>query len=82
MINFIIGIIGMVFILTAFILDEFVKRFNQNTVHYNVLNIIGSLLLTYYAFSLNSVPFIILNLVWFFVAGYKLVRITMLKNSH
>ena len=29
MIDFIIGIIGMVFILTAFILDEFVKRFNQ-----------------------------------------------------
>jgi len=65
----------MLFILAAFILDEFVRKFNQDTVQYNVLNIIGAFLLIYYAFSLNSLPFIILNVVWLTVAGFKLVRI-------
>ncbi len=80
MIEFIIGIIGMICILTAFILDEFVKNFNQETIQYNVLNIVGALLLTYYAISLNSWPFIILNLVWFLSAGLKLVHILRKKN--
>ena len=75
MINLIIGIVGMCFILIAFILDEFIKKFNQDTIQYNSLNIIGAALLTYYAFSLNSVPFIILNVVWFVVAAFKLTRI-------
>jgi hypothetical protein len=75
MINLIIGITGMFFILLGFILDEFFKKWNQDTVQYNVLNIIGSLLLIYYAYTLNSWPFLILNVVWFIVAGYKLVRI-------
>jgi len=75
MINLIIGITGMSFILLGFILDEFFKKWNQDTVQYNVLNIIGSLLLIYYAYTLNSWPFLILNVVWFIVAGYKLVRI-------
>ncbi|MBT3814781.1 hypothetical protein HOE37_03730 [Candidatus Woesearchaeota archaeon] len=74
-INLIIGTLGMLFILAAFILDEFVRKFNQDTVQYNVLNIIGAFLLIYYAFSLNSLPFIILNVVWLTVAGFKLVRI-------
>lgn len=73
--SFIVGIIGMLFILVAFILDEFYKKFNQNTIQYNVFNLIGSALLTYYAFSLNSLPFIILNLAWFAAAAVKLVRI-------
>ena len=75
MIDLIIGIVGMTFILVAFILDEFVRKFNQNTVQYNLLNIIGAGLLTYYAFSLNSWPFMILNIVWLVVAGFKLTRI-------
>jgi hypothetical protein len=75
MINLIIGITGMSFILLGFILDEFFKKWNQDTVQYNVLNIIGSLLLIYYAYTLNSWPFLILNVVWFIVAGYKLIRI-------
>jgi hypothetical protein len=75
MINLIIGIIGMILILMAFILDEFVDKFNQNTLQYNLTNILGSGLLTYYAYTLNSVPFIILNIAWFLAAGYKLIRI-------
>jgi hypothetical protein len=75
MINLILGIVGMAFILVAFILDEFVKKFNQNTIQYNVFNIIGSGLLGYYAFISGVWPFLILNVIWFLTAGYKLVRI-------
>ena len=74
--NLIIGIIGMFFILVAFIFDEFNKKWNQETVKYNLTNLIGSAMLIYYAYALSSIPFIILNLVWFMVAGYKLIKIT------
>ncbi|MBS3169795.1 hypothetical protein J4210_04885 [Candidatus Woesearchaeota archaeon] len=67
------GIIGMLFILVAFILDEFFKAWQQNSMKYNLLNIIGSGLLAYYAFTISSWPFIILNVAWFSAAGYKLV---------
>jgi hypothetical protein len=75
MITLILGIVGMTFILVAFILDEFVKKFNQNTIQYNVFNIVGSGLLAYYAFVSSVWPFLILNIIWFLTAGYKLVRI-------
>lgn len=70
--SLIIGIIGMFFILAAFILDEFFKTWRQNTLRYNLLNLIGSLLLLYYAYTIGSWPFIILNGLWFVAAGYKL----------
>lgn len=70
-----IGIVGMIFILTAFVLDEFFKKFNQDTVQYNLFNIVGSLLLAYYAFVSKVWPFLILNIIWFVVATYKLIKI-------
>lgn len=74
-INLIIGLVGMVFILLAFILDEFYKKWSQNTIKYNLINILGSGLLIYYAATLDSWPFILLNSVWFVVATVKLVKI-------
>ena len=74
-ISFIAGIIGMSMILIAFVLDEFYRKYNQDTIVYNVLNITGSFLLLYYAVNLQSVPFIILNAVWLSAAVVKLVRI-------
>jgi len=71
--SLIIGIIGMFFILIAFILDEFFKTWQQNTLRYNILNLFGSLFLLYYAYTINSWPFIILNGLWLAVAGYKLI---------
>jgi len=75
MIELIIGIIGMAFILAGFVLDEFWKKFNQDTIIYNLLNIIGSGMLIYYAFTLKGWPFFILNSVWLLAAGIKLGRI-------
>ncbi len=75
MINNIIGLLGMIFILAAFVLDEFYKKWNQNTIQYNLLNILGSGLLMYYAYTLMSIPFLILNGVWLIAAGIKLWKI-------
>lgn len=69
------GIIGMICIVVAFVLDEWVQRFNQDTIAYNILNITGSGLLTYYAFTINSWPFIVLNLIWFATAIFKLAKL-------
>lgn len=70
-----IGIIGLLFILIAFVLDEFYKKFNQNTVKYNILNVIGSGLLGWYAYVSKVWPFLILNILWFVVALLKLLGI-------
>lgn len=78
--NLIIGIVGMFLILISFILDEFTKRFKPRTIQYNLLNMFGSGLLAYYAIMLKGWPFLILNLVWFVVAGIKLIKILNLKK--
>ncbi len=75
MIELIIGIVGMLFILVGFVLDEFWDKFNQNTIIYNVFNIIGAGMLIYYAFSLDGWPFVVLNSAWVLAAGIKLVKI-------
>lgn len=73
--SLLVGIIGVIFILAAFILDEFYKRLNSETVPYNLLNIVGSGLLMYYAYTLQSWPFLFLNVVWMAVAVIKTLKI-------
>lgn len=70
-----IGTIGMLFLLTAFVLNLF-KKVRQNSAIYNVLNIIGGGLLTYYAYALNSLPFLILEAIWTILAICKLAIIS------
>lgn len=74
MINFavIIGVIGMIFLLTAFALNLF-KKVTQDSLVYNIFNIIGAGLLAYYAYALKSVPFLILEAIWILFAVYKLM---------
>lgn len=79
--SIIIGIGGMVLILAAFILDEFVPTFNQDTWRYNLLNILGSGLLAYYAYTIpKGWPFVVLNVVWMIAAGIKSVEILTRKG--
>jgi len=75
----ILGMVGTVFILVAFVLDEFYKIFNQNTIRYNLFNIIGSLLLVYYSIVFRAWPFVVLNGVWLIVAMVKLIKILKKK---
>ena len=71
----IIGTTGMLFLLVAFVLN-LLKKVMQDSVIYNVLNIIGGGLLTYYAYSLSSIPFLILEAIWTLFAAYKLIIIS------
>ena len=73
----VIGASGMSLLLIAFVLNLF-KKIMQDSIVYNVFNIIGSALLVYYAYILNSIPFIILEAVWALFAFYKLI-ITLKK---
>ena len=74
MINFavIVGVIGMIFLLTAFALNLF-KKVTQDSLTYNLFNIMGAGLLAYYAYALNSIPFLILQAIWISFAVYKLI---------
>ncbi|NQV91760.1 hypothetical protein HQ489_04770 [Candidatus Woesearchaeota archaeon] len=75
-INIIIGLLGMLLILIAFLLDEFSKKIHHKSLYFNLLNIFGSLFLMYYAYTLNSIPFMILNGVWFIASIVKLYYIS------
>lgn len=72
--NTIIGIIGMALILIAFLLD-LTKKVSSDSIIYNLINIFGSGAMVYYAYTLSSWPFGILNGVWFISACYKLIWI-------
>lgn len=71
-INLIIGIIGMILLLLAFALN-LLKKVTEHSHSYILLNIFGAGISMYYAYSLNAIPFIILEAVWAFFAIYKLI---------
>ncbi len=71
-INLIIGIIGMFLLLLAFALN-LLKKVTEHSYSYILFNIFGAGLSTYYAYTLNAVPFIILEVVWASFAVYKLI---------
>lgn len=73
MIELIIGILGMLCIIIAFILEDFGKIHRGGEV-YNILNLVGAILLIYYAFTNDAIVFIILNIFWAVIAIYFLVR--------
>jgi len=80
--SLLVGITGVICILTAFILDEFYRKFNSETISYNLLNIAGSGLLIYYALILKSWPFVTLNAVWLAAAVIKIVKIIPNRNKN
>ena len=73
-IDLIIGIIGMVALLLAFILN-LLRKMMQDDLKYIALNIAGGALSTYYAVSLEAVPFVILEGTWTLFAVYKLLSV-------
>ena len=63
----IIGVIGALIILAAFFLNE-THRVSEDSLDYDLMNLVGAFLLLIYAFSLRSWPFLILNSIWLLVA--------------
>ena len=72
------GVTGSSLILIAFFLNLF-KIITVESKTYLLLNILGSGLMIYYAYLLNSIPFLILNIVWTFFALFKFVKISFKK---
>lgn len=69
----IIGVAGAGLVLIAFIGNE-LGRLSTTSRWYDTLNIVGSGLLIYYAYQLESWPFILLNSVWLLFSLKDIVR--------
>jgi large-conductance mechanosensitive channel len=68
-----IGIIGASSILISFFLDLF-DIIEETSKLYLGLNIFGGLILSYYAFLENVIPFLILNIIWTIISIVKLIK--------
>lgn len=61
------GIVGTAIILLAFLLNQFGK-WSSESISYDLANVVGSGILIYYAYTLESWPFVALNTVWCLVS--------------
>ncbi|MBT3407901.1 hypothetical protein HOK68_00695 [Candidatus Woesearchaeota archaeon] len=76
----IFGYIGLSLILLAYILNS-IELLDNHSIYFFIINIFGSVLLTYYAFLLNSLPFLILNVVWVLFSIVELIKNFHIKHS-
>ena len=67
-----IGILGALIILLCFVANEF-NKIDRHPFVYDIGNVIGSLLLSGYAYLLGSWPFLVLNVIWAVVALRDLI---------
>jgi hypothetical protein len=58
-----VGIFGMVCILAAFILGQ-MNIWKNDSLSYDLTNLVGSGLLVYYGLMIGGYPFVLLNGVW------------------
>ena len=70
--NAVVGIAGMVITLIPFLLNQ-LKKLSQDSVQYDAANAVGAFLLVYYAFTLKSWPFLVLNAVWGLFSLYEVI---------
>lgn len=68
-----IGITGMLLFLVAFTAN-LAGWWEQTEPRYAALNVIGAILLGFYAYRIESYPFLVLEAAWGGVAAYKLYR--------
>jgi uncharacterized membrane protein (DUF485 family) len=69
----IFGAIGGTIILAAYLLELF-KHVDPYNKTFLTANIIGSAFLVYYAYLLDSLPFLILNTAWVLGSIYELIK--------
>ncbi len=74
------GTLGLLLLLTAFVLN-LAGKLGAETTGYLLLNIIGCAFLTWYAIALDSVPFMILEAVWGLSSLIKLGLIMRKRES-
>lgn len=68
-----IGTIGSILILIAFILNQ-VHKWKDTYKVYDFFNFLGSIFLLIYAISLESYPFIVINTLWAIVSLRDLIK--------
>jgi len=68
-----IGVFGGALILIAFVLNK-LGKLDRKDLTYDVLNAIGGACLVFYAYLIESIPFLILNFIWTGVAVRDLLR--------
>ncbi len=76
----ILGIIGAMFILVAFILEQ-KKIWNNEMLRYDLVNFIGSAILVVYGILIKGYPFVVLNLVWASVSLFDVVTDVIRNNK-
>jgi len=69
----IVGMLGMILVLLAFTFLKLNKITHKDLI-YNLLNLIGSLLLAISAIYTRSYPFVILNSVWVVFSLLDIIR--------
>ena len=69
----IIGIMGMIILISAYFLVIAGKLDPKNKIYLG-LNIFASFLLGYYAYSINSWPFLAINVIWIIGSVYQMIR--------
>jgi hypothetical protein len=77
-IYFLFGLIGVILILIAFLVENLFKG-QKKKFYYNLLNMFGSIMLFLYAYSTNTTIFMFLNAVWVMIAIYFMIRYLLLK---
>lgn len=75
----IIGTAGAGIILIFFLLNQ-LKLFSVDNIWYDSANLLGSGLLILYSILIDSIPFLILNIVWF-LFSFKDVIVYFTKRS-
>lgn len=68
-----IGVFGASVVLLGFILNQFNVLSTQSR-RYDILNIVGPVVLVVYALMLSSMPFVILNVVWALTSACSLYK--------
>jgi hypothetical protein len=68
----ILGIFGAFLILLAFILEQ-TKIWKSEMLRYDLVNLLGSVLLIYYGIIIKGYPFVVLNSVWALVSLHDVI---------
>lgn len=63
----VIGVVGATLILIGFVANE-LGKLNARSLRYDLINLLGSLLLLWYGLQLAAWPFVILNTIWALVS--------------
>jgi len=68
------GSIGLLLLLSAFTINQ-CKKIPRRTFIYNGLNFVGAGILAIYSYHIDSIVFLVLNIIWVIVSGFFLADI-------